>query len=107
MSEPVGLPKNGFGRAVFCRRACTSAGRVWGWASRNSATAPATWGDDIDVPLRTPYPPCSSGNVDRTVPPGAPMSGLKLRSGAGPYDEKLEIRLPVGLGSLASRSVHV
>src|SRR5438067_13366514 len=40
-------------------------------------------------------------------PPGAPMSGLKLRSGASPYDEKVEMRFAVGLGSLANVSVHV
>src|SRR5204862_3274829 len=78
-----------------------------GRASSSSATAPATWGHDMDVPLRFPYPPCSSGSVDRIVPPGAPMSGLKLRSGAGPYDEKLEMRFAVGLGSLATWFVHV
>ena len=62
----------------------TSRGLVLGRASSSSATAPATCGDAIDVPLRFPYPPCSSGSVDRIVPPGAPMSGLKLRSGGRP-----------------------
>ena len=35
------------------------------------------------------------------------MSGLKLRSGARPNDEKLEIRFAVGFGSLTIWLVHV
>ena len=102
-----GFPHHSAGRAVFCNRCWTSSGVACGRASSSSATAPATCGDDIDVPLKFPYPPCSSGSVDLMVPPGAPRSGLKLRSGGRPYDEKLEMSPPVGCGSLVRRSVHV
>src|SRR5262249_54731922 len=49
----------------------------------------------------------SSGRVDRIVPPGAPTSGLKLRSAARPNDEKLEMRLLVGFTSPVTWFVHV
>ena len=35
------------------------------------------------------------------------MSGLKLRSGASPNEEKLEMRFAVGFGSLTTWFVHV
>src|SRR5688572_24140727 len=63
---------DGTGSAVFCSAILIAAGVAPGWASRNSAAAPATCGDAIDVPLLTPYAPCSSGSVDRINPPGAP-----------------------------------
>src|SRR5438445_768152 len=78
-----------------------------GRASRTIATAPATCGEDIDVPLSVAYPPRAIGNVDRMLPPGAPRSGLVVRSGDGPYAEKLETRLPVGFGTVVSFVVHV
>ena len=54
------------------------------FACSSSATLPATCGDDIDVPLSDPCPPCSSGRVDQMKPPGAPMSGLRVKSAARP-----------------------
>ena len=72
-----------------------------------SATAPATCGDAIDVPLILPWPPCSSGNVEQMNPPGAPMSGFKLRSGAVPKELKAEIRPPVGIHDSIDLGVHV
>src|SRR5439155_10629924 len=101
-----GLPHQSPGRALFWSRSSTSFGFKSGCACSSSATAPATCGEDIEVPLRTPKPPCSSGSVDRIEPPGALMSGLKLRSGASPYEEKLEINPPVGFSSLATWFVH-
>src|SRR2546426_12609995 len=41
------------------------------------------------------------------LPPGAPISGLNERSGARPYELKLEMRPPVGLGKLPIAALHV
>src|SRR5512140_3579419 len=47
-----GLPNHAFGDAVFWRRSRMACEFVLGCASRNSAAAPATCGEDIEVPLR-------------------------------------------------------
>ena len=49
-----GFPDQGRGRAEFCNLSWTSRGLVFGRASRIRATAPATCGDDMDVPLIFP-----------------------------------------------------
>src|SRR3989442_4730594 len=40
-------------------------------------------------------------------PPGAPMSGLRVRSGEGPYELKLEMSPPVEFGICATALVQV
>src|SRR5262245_38264646 len=54
-----------------------------------------------------PAPPNSSGSVERIEPPGAPRSGLTVKSAAGPYEEKAEMRFAVGCGSLKMDDVQV
>src|SRR6185295_17299515 len=107
-SRPIfGLPDHSAGFAVFCRMSRTWFALIFGSDWSNSATAPATCGDDMDVPLRFAYDPSSTGYVERIRPPGAPMSGLSVRSGVTPYELKLEIRPPVGFGSDTTPEVHV
>ena len=60
------------------------AGLVCGRASSSSATAPATCGDDIEVPLCFQHRLVRAAMSIESLPPGAPMSGLKLRSGGRP-----------------------
>ncbi len=74
------------GSALFCSTPRNPAAGSDGWASIRRAAAPATWGDDMDVPLIVAYPPpgCSSGYVERMRPPGAPMSGFRLSSASVP-----------------------
>src|SRR5262249_53656819 len=103
----AGWPAQGAGGALFCKMSRTCCGGVGGLACRSRATAPAVCGDDIDVPLSVAYPPSSSGKVDRMFPPGAPISGLMVRSGDTPYELKLEIKPPVALGVETMFVVHV
>ena len=47
-----------FGSAVFISSVCTIAGEMllcFAW--RSSAASPATWGEDIEVPLIVLWPP--------------------------------------------------
>src|SRR3954463_5172384 len=41
------------------------------------------------------------------LPPGAPISGLRLRSAASPQDENEEMRPPSAFGVEEKRAVHV
>ncbi len=78
-----------------------------GFACSSRATAPATCGEDIDVPDSLAYLPSSSGYVDRMFPPGAPRSGFSVRSAASPYDEKSDTSPPVGFGVVIQPSTQV
>src|SRR5688572_1611391 len=49
-----GFPPQTFGDALFCRIERTDCGLVFGAACSRSATAPATCGEAIDVPLLRP-----------------------------------------------------
>src|SRR5215510_4814772 len=80
---------------------------IRGFASRISATPPATCGDDIEVPERVAVPPSSSGYEERMPPPGAPILGLKLRSGGRPKLLNPESNPPVPKGKPAKLLVHV
>ena len=60
-SKPAGKPPRGCGSALFCRSVRTCWGATRGLACSSNATAPATCGDAIDVPLRIEYPPSSNG----------------------------------------------
>src|SRR5207244_5191913 len=63
------------------------AGVQLGCRWRRTATAPATWGADMLVPLTSPK--VRPGNDDRTSVPGAVTSGLKRSEyGVGPAEEK-------------------
>src|SRR4051812_47765444 len=95
------------GSAEFCRMSRTFEACSFGFASSNNATAPATCGDAIEVPLSTAYVPSARGKVERMLPPGAPISGLRLRSAASPQDENEEMRPPSALGTEENRAVHV
>ena len=57
----VALPDQGFGSAVFCSSLAMTVGLTLPLACRMSATAPATCGEDIEVPDRAAMPPSSSG----------------------------------------------
>src|SRR5579871_6989462 len=48
----AGLPHQRAGSAPFCRMSRTAWEGVCGDACSSSAAAPATWGEDIEVPLR-------------------------------------------------------
>src|SRR3990172_3000461 len=52
------------------------------------AAAPATWGEDMLVPLNMSYPP---GTDDITMPPRPLMSGFRIPSRRGPMPLKEEI----------------
>ena len=103
MSEP----RRSCGTALFCKIARTCCGETRGLACRSNATAPATCGEAIEVPLRMAYPPSSNGKVERISPPGAPMSGLRVRSGAIPYELNDEMWPPFRLATETYPSVHV
>src|SRR5829696_5004883 len=67
-----------------------------GWACLRSAPRPATWGDDIDVPLRRlklrPWPAGVGATAARMSWPGAMTSGFSRSpppAASGPRDEKL------------------
>ena len=60
--------------------------------SFKSITAPATFGDDIEVPLIAPCSPLPK--VEYISPPGADISGLSSKFGVGPHEEKLLISPP-------------
>src|SRR5664280_867849 len=78
-----------------------------GFACSSRATAPVTCGEAIDVPDSLAYELFSIGNVDRMFPPGAPRSGLRLRSAARPYDEKSDTNPPTGLGVVIQPAAQV
>src|SRR6266508_3555965 len=75
---------------------------VFGLACNSSAAAPATCADAIDVPPNVLYAPLSSAHVERMRPPGAPRSGLSVRSAAVPYALGPEMRPPNGFTGVRS-----
>src|SRR6266581_7346311 len=76
-------------------------------AERSTATAPATCGVAIDVPLITLWPPnCVTGQVERMRPPGALTSGLSPSSAVGPHELKLEMSPPVACATYWPVAVH-
>ena len=60
--------------ALLVSAHATSDGGALGWLSRYSAAAPATCGDDIDVPLRVVHESSLSSHDDTMYKPGAKMS---------------------------------
>src|SRR5690606_6913336 len=93
--------------AVFWNAVRLSLGGRSPCASNARAAAPATCGDAIDVPEIDSYDPLSIGTVDQIEPPGAPRSGLMLRSAASPYDEKSEMYPPPGTATSTVCDVQV
>src|SRR5690242_21040183 len=77
------------GAPVVISADLTCAGVHVGCRCSRTATAPATCGAAMLVPLSVAYPP--SGTDEATSSPGAVTSGLKFKEyGAGPSDEKSE-----------------
>ncbi len=70
------------------------------FTSNSNAELPAMKGVAMDVPERRANEPSGTGNVERMLPPGAATAGLKNISLDGPYEEKVEMSPPVGLGKL-------
>src|SRR5262245_58561184 len=78
---------------------CTSADLTWAtvhvWRCRSTATAPATCGEAMLVPLNRAHVPWEAGTEDATPTPGAATSGfMRSDTGAGPAEEKDAIRPP-------------
>lgn len=70
------------------------------FTENKSALLAARKGVAIDVPDRIAKEPRGTGNVERMLPPGAAMAGLKNMSFVGPKEVKLEIRPPEVSGKL-------
>ena len=91
---PVRSGPLGSGDPVVTSADFSCAGVHAGWRLRRSATAPATCGEAMLVPLSTDQ--SSSGVDERIDEPGAATSGLsRSETGVGPADENDEIE-PAG-----------
>ena len=77
------------GSAVWTSADLTSATVQSGWRSSSSATAPATCGVAMLVPLSWPHVWLEVGSDETTLTPGAVTSGfICSETGVGPADEK-------------------
>ena len=72
-----------------CWRALIEANSGSDWTRcRTIALMPAIWGVAIEVPEVCSYAPF--GIDEKTLPPGAAISGLRRRSGDTPHEENSE-----------------
>src|SRR3989442_13682897 len=89
------------------RTALISSTDQLGWSCRRIAAAPATWGEDIEVPEREVAPVPLPASTERMAPPGAVMSGLRAESpNRGPREVKDWSRSGIGR-MFAGSSVNV
>lgn len=79
------------------RMALSTSGSIAPFCEMKRAATPEMNGVAIDVPEMTVYEPLATGQVDRMLPPGAAIDGLRKPSLVRPYVVKSETRPAVSL----------